>query len=117
MNLDIKCVKKDFYHSSKLGWYFIAQLNMKGEDFFMCQQLPPKVTSGWERWFPVTEKLPDDSVKRILVIDNENGIAPRLIKAKSLMQKESWGVPIGIFAHGVKVTHWLPVPDAPKEDE
>lgn len=113
MDLDIKIVKKDFYHSSKLGWYYMVQLNVKGEDFFLCQQLPPKVTGGWERWIPVTERLPELHTK-VLCCGIRGG--------RFIAELTTWGNGNKIWDKRTgkgcpEVTHWTPLPDAPKEDE
>lgn len=67
-----------------------------------------------QEWIPVTERLPDNSVKYIVVADSKYHSDMRVVSAKSLMVEEFWGMPIGYFAHGQQVTHWMPLPEPPK---
>ena len=42
-----KVVHRDFRYDSRNGWYLMLQLSWNGELWFLCQQLPEKVTAGW----------------------------------------------------------------------
>lgn len=67
------------------------------------------------KWIPVTERLPSASVDRIIVTDIEYpDRLPRVVRRKAVTEEEFWGVTIGFFAHGVKFTHWMPLPEPPK---
>ena len=67
-----------------------------------------------QEWISVKDRLPDSSVKYIVVADSKYHTGMRVVSAKSLMVEEFWGMPMGHFAHGQQVTHWMPLPEPPK---
>ena len=69
------------------------------------------------KWIPVSERLPGESESIILVTDSNYPYRlPRVVRSKALTEEEFWGVTIGFFAHGVKITHWMPIPEPPQEE-
>ena len=58
-------------------------------------------------WIPVTERLPDDG-EQVLAC-TKNG------KAFSAHYDHFWGK--WSVSHTVKITHWMPLPQPPKEVE
>ena len=65
-------------------------------------------------WIPVTERLPE-SGEFIVVANWDKNHTPRVVKANVLMVQEFWGIATGFYAHGQQVTHWMPLPEPPKE--
>jgi hypothetical protein len=65
-----------------------------------------------ERWIPVTERLPEARVD-VLVATPKRGGGNRVRVGWYSDVTESWHV--GEFDTQEKVTHWKPMPDAPKE--
>jgi hypothetical protein len=64
------------------------------------------------RWIPVTERLPEARVD-VLVATPKRGGENRVRVGWYSDVTESWHV--GVFDTQEKVTHWMPLPDAPKE--
>lgn len=65
-----------------------------------------------ERWIPVTERLPEARVD-VLVATPKRGGGSRVSVGWYSDVTESWHV--GEFDTLEKVTHWKPLPEAPKE--
>lgn len=60
-----------------------------------------------QRWIPVTERLPEDG-EQVLAC-TKNG------RAFSAHYDHFWGK--WSVSHTVKITHWMPLPEPPKEVE
>ena len=110
LKIDGQVIKSEFFHSNELGWYAMLQIQLRDEDFFIAQQLPQKVTCGWERWIPVTERLPEErAFLLICTVDKNVGEAVFDYDRQFYwMNTDEYDVPLS-------VTHWMPLPEPPKE--
>ena len=61
------------------------------------------------RWIPVTERLPDDSIPSTFYLCYWNGYIRvcKYWRARKVFE---------LRGKTVKVTHWMPLPEPPKED-
>lgn len=59
-----------------------------------------------KRWIPVTERLPEDD-SQVLACTRHG----KAFSAHYDHKWKSWSV-----SHTVKITHWMPLPEPPKED-
>lgn len=66
-----------------------------------------------DRWIPVTERLPEDKKDVLAVVRYRNGTAGVNQGWYSYLN-EQWC--IGIFETNAPVTHWMPLPEPPKEE-
>lgn len=66
-----------------------------------------------EKWIPVKERLPE-SGQHVIIYDMVCGVVEAVYY---LMQSDIplWTDPIEEYINYVEVTHWLPLPDSPKE--
>ena len=111
LKIDGQVIKSEFFHSNELGWYAMLQIQLRGEDFFIAQQLPQKVTCGWERWIPVTERLPENG-EIVLVCGERGGIYTAY--CNSAYKNPGWHK-MNSKNHYCNPTHWMPLPEPPKE--
>ncbi len=66
------------------------------------------------KWIPVTERLPDESFKNVLCCGARGGMFVGWVATKPEHGK------ITAFVHGGNgryITHWMPLPEPPKEGE
>lgn len=70
------------------------------------------VTAG-RRWIPVTERLPEAKVDVLAVMHYMDG-RTAVNQGWYSALNEQWY--IGVAGIHAPVTHWMPLPDAPKED-
>ena len=61
------------------------------------------------KWIPVTERLPEKN-RCILICSKQGGIAEGVYMGGGAWIQYRWN------AVGMDVTHWMPLPEAPKED-
>lgn len=61
------------------------------------------------RWIPVTEKIPPDQEEVLVLTRSKNGVRN--------VDKGYWAIDHFIHRGRAEVTHWRPLPEAPKEDE
>lgn len=92
----------------------------------MAEAYEAEVTK--QKWIPVTERLPERNT-RVLVhgVGNADGfwgdqvtaIAERFLFKffPSSEGEETWSSPWQYFHTDYKITHWMPLPEPPKEDE
>lgn len=118
LKADGKVIKSEFFYSNKLGWYAMLQILLRGEDFFIAQQLPQKVTCGWERWIPASERLPEDG-EVVLVWCK---IGKMFVGYRRRLYGDNWYWYILTARDSTKhitykVTHWMPLPEPPKEEK
>lgn len=64
------------------------------------------------RWIPVTEKMPEKYVSVLVHIPSES---PLPAVKEAYLANGCWVTKIGVF-HGMEITHWMPMPEPPKED-
>lgn len=67
------------------------------------------------RWIPVEERLPEKENAQVLMTDGEGWYISSRNEMVRLLDCEGIFIP-GKAGAGVKVTHWMPLPKAPKED-
>ena len=66
------------------------------------------------RWIPVTERLPDDPVKKVLIfVPHTHG---NIVDVGRYLGADGW-VLEGWYLTQTSVTHWMPLPEPPKEDK
>lgn len=66
------------------------------------------------QWIPVTERLPD-VFKHVLV--NIPGVAPRARVKEAFRAKNGMWYSNGFRYSAEEITHWMPLPEPPKEGE
>lgn len=96
-----------FYHEEKL--YTVRHLK-KGVSCLVYARSPYDAIEkvrimGEPRWIPVTERLPEKDVRVIVCASLPEGVHSDFI-----YEDGHWFVSTG-------VTHWMPLPEPPKEDE
>ena len=78
------------------------------------------------RWIPVTERLPEENgrylVRYVRDIDLEGGVHSDEVRTMRFVDAQ-WRFPficnpdVRKFVTREKVTHWMPLPEPPKEEE
>ena len=66
------------------------------------------------RWIPVEERLPEEENAQVLMTDGEGWYISSRNEMVRLLDCEGIFIP-GKAGAGVKVTHWMPLPQPPKE--
>ena len=66
------------------------------------------------RWIPVTERLPE-TFKHVLV--NIPGMTPHPTVQEAFLEKNGMWYSNGFRYSAEEITHWMPLPAAPKEGE
>lgn len=66
----------------------------------------------FQKWIPVTERLPEVFVSVLICIPSD---APLPTVKEAYWANGSWGAKMWIYSAN-EVTHWLPLPEPPKED-
>ena len=75
------------------------------------QATSDKASEENKRWIPVTERLPEDELDRVLIAsDFDSPVGNQKIDTDRF-RRGSW------VRYGDHVTHWMPLPEPPKEDE
>lgn len=65
------------------------------------------------RWIPVTEQLPEDPVKKVLIfVPHRHG---NIVDVGRYLGAAGW-VPDGWYLTQASVTHWMPLPEPPEEE-
>lgn len=64
-------------------------------------------------WIPVTERMPQEDV-RVITLDKHGNVGIRALK-RFVGEKNHLFRPDGL-APGKYITHWMPLPEIPKED-
>lgn len=67
------------------------------------------------RWIPVEDRLPEQENTQVLMTDGECHYISSRNNMVRFLDCEGIFIP-GKAGAGVKVTHWLPLPKPPKED-
>ena len=68
------------------------------------------------RWIPVEERLPEQENTQVLMTDGECHYISSRNNMVRFLDCEGIFIP-GKAGAGVKVTHWIPLPSAPKEEK
>jgi len=73
------------------------------------------------RWIPVTERLPDCDdkwgiSKIVLCLDDEGRVGFGIYQNGKKQLYHGWFTGGDVGEGGVTVTHWMPIPEPPKED-
>ena len=70
-----------------------------------------------QNWSPITERLPNESTGKVLVVKNYRGKpyvdVGHIIEGKAYCFSDDYA--INPIEH--KLTHWMPLPEPPKEVE
>ena len=71
------------------------------------------------RWIPVTERLPEVGEEFVLVFVNGRYHNIKFAGAAeiAMYDEDGWWIEAYPEWKNPRVTHWMPLPDAPKEDE
>lgn len=64
------------------------------------------------KWIPVTEQLPEEYVSVLVCIPSEH---PLPIVKEAYLANHCWATKMWIFREH-EITHWMPMPEGPKED-
>ena len=68
-----------------------------------------KLEAKVPRWTPVTEKIPPDQEEVLVLTRSKNGVRN--------VDKGYWAIDHFIHRGRAQVTHWMPLPEPPKEVE
>ena len=60
-----------------------------------------------QRWIPVTERLPNEAERVAVIMPNGSKLVGRILSGKWHIQG---------LRKAAKVTHWVPLPETPKEE-
>ena len=66
-----------------------------------------------KRWIPVTERVPREFVSVLVCIPSEH---PMPMVKEAYMANNWWTTKFGVYSPK-EVTHWMPLPEPPKEVE
>ena len=66
----------------------------------------------FQKWISVTERLPEEFVSVLICIPSD---APLPTVKEAYWANGSWGAKMWIYSAN-EVTHWMPLPEPPKED-
>ena len=73
------------------------------------------------RWIPVGERLPEDGTEVLIAVESVFEPHYHIWKAYHVSHIPQWTADNGLYYHHTSnyesVTHWMPLPEAPKEDE
>ena len=69
------------------------------------------------KWIPVTERLPDSFGTFLVAIDEVHGENRVSVDAADFDPFEKRWSTFNYFCAGYEVTHWMPLPEPPKEVE
>lgn len=89
-------------------------------DFCVAQGEELSKLKEQQRWIPVTEKLPSDPDTFVLCIASGRMNNIELVGAYQLAtynDEDGWVLELFPAWIGVHVTHWMPLPERPEEDE
>jgi hypothetical protein len=67
------------------------------------------------KWIPVAERLPEGFGTYLVAIDEVHGENRVSVDAADFDPFEKRWSTFGYFCAGYKVTHWMPLPEPPKE--
>lgn len=66
-----------------------------------------------QRWIPVTERLPEDPVQKVLIfVPHPHG---NIVDVGRYLGADGW-VLEGWYLTQSSVTHWMPLPEGPEEE-
>ena len=72
------------------------------------------------KWISVEDRLPEDNLNVLVyaIGDNENSVIAMTGYTHKMYgyNIEGWRSPWQYFFYEYKITHWMPLPEAPKED-
>ena len=75
------------------------------------QQEIERLRGQLPRWIPVTERLPTDPVKKVLIfVPHTHG---NIVDVGRYLGADGW-VPEGWYLTQNAVTHWMPLPEGPE---
>lgn len=68
-------------------------------------------------WISVKDRLPRDIGKSVLVVNGHGKISIYALWKREYGNRWTWIDSTGRFNHVNDITHWMPLPELPKEDE
>lgn len=68
------------------------------------------------KWISVKDRLPPDQGKKVLVVNGHEYISVLALWKKEYGNKWTWIDERGHFKHTNDITHWMPLPEPPKEE-
>lgn len=72
------------------------------------------------QWISVADRLPEDDVVVLVVVTSAFSEYRYIQIAHHIPSVPQWNTEDGVYFHGSeykRITHWMPKPEAPKEDE
>ena len=91
---------------------------VKGDMFGLVKDAP--AVASMPRWISVEERLPEDDANVLVyaIGNNENSCIAMTSYTHNLhgFHIEGWRSPWQYFFYEHKITHWMPLPPAPKEE-
>lgn len=73
------------------------------------------------RWIPVSERLPKDGTEVLIAVESVFEPHYHIWKAYHVSHIPQWTADNGLYYHHTtnyeSITHWMPLPEAPKEKE
>jgi hypothetical protein len=135
----INCNPKGCYSCNLCDEYGSLELNC--EDYLYYRTMAETFyNAGYRKqeWISVKERLPDTTLKRLVICDQDIGSGEVLNEEDGGMVQMSAIVAVisrrctggevkqffdfdqtidGVWAHNMSVTHWMPLPEPPKEVE
>ena len=87
-----------------------------------CYELAKRLESAQPKWISVEERLPEDDVNVLIYAASEKDGVDSVIAITNYTHSmhgfniEGWRSPWQYCFWERKVTHWMPLPEAPKEE-
>ena len=110
--LEVICDRFIQDHDGK--WYHQFRFKLGDRDFGISKELPEELVAlamMEQQWIPVTERLPEDICPVLVAVEGLN------TAFHGWYQDERWwAVGAGSRPFTQKVTHWMPLPEPPKEE-
>jgi uncharacterized low-complexity protein len=92
-----------------------------GGDEAKCDFYPEKRKAETQpkcgEWISVKDRLPPDQGKKVLVANGHGYISVFALWKKEYGNKWTWIDEQGHFKHTNDITHWMPLPEPPKEGD
>ena len=69
-----------------------------------------------EKWIPVTERLPESGVDVLVMFPHNMAVASRDMGGWVVNSGDGWCTDVNISDDEKEPTHWMPLPEPPKEE-
>lgn len=106
-------------------WFVAFRNNGKGEEKCVLELLDAADTiealeAAHPKWISVKDRLPEDNLNVLVyaIGDNENSVIAMTGYTHKMYgyNIEGWRSPWQYFFYEYKITHWMPLPEPPKDD-